>query len=82
MGIYSCLPTNIKNVDLLNFKFISKLPSENLHHKFIKTILGVGKLTSHWGIISETGRYPLILDIFNWSFQKNMYKLERQNRFF
>ena len=63
---YSCIPTNVKNLDLLNFKFISKLPSENLHHKFIKTILGVGKLTSHWGIMNETGRYPLILDIFNY----------------
>ena len=51
---------------MLNFKFINKLPSENLHIKFIKLALGIGKLSSNWGALSETGRYPLILDIFNY----------------
>ena len=28
--------------------------------------LGVGKLSSNWGVLSESGRYPLILNIFNY----------------
>lgn len=62
----NCLPANFKNNDLLNFKFINRLSSENLHIKFIKMALGVGKLSSNWGVLSESGRYPLILNIFNY----------------
>ena len=42
-----------------NEKQISKVINS-----FLRQILGVGKKTSTWGIISETGKYPIILKTY------------------
>ena len=33
-------------------------------NSFLRQILGVGKTTSNWGIITETGKYPIILKVY------------------
>ena len=33
-------------------------------HSFLRQILGVGKTTSTWGILTETGKYPIIMKIY------------------
>ena len=33
-------------------------------HSFLRQILGVGKATSTWGILTETGKYPIIMKIY------------------
>ena len=45
-------------------KAIFKSPIEGLHYKFLKMALGVRKYTSNWAVMSETGRAPLTLRIF------------------
>jgi hypothetical protein len=43
-------------------KFINESPAEQLHLKFNKLVLGVGRHSSNIGVRSETGNYPLIIE--------------------
>ena len=62
-GINS-LPSNLKNINLFNSKLIFKHTVEGLQTRFLKMILGVSKRTSSWGVLGETGRFPLTVRIF------------------
>ena len=60
----SLIPANLNNNEFFDFKFLSKHIVESLQIKFIKMILGVSRHTSNWGILSDTGRFPLIIRVF------------------
>ena len=61
----SCVPTNPNNNALLDQDYLYKLPIESLQCYFLKRVLGVNDKTSNWAVISETGRLPMVLKIFN-----------------
>jgi hypothetical protein len=52
-----CFNSNPRNTMLLMDK--SGKLSVNLQYKFLKIILGVGKKSSNWAVLSEVGRSPL-----------------------
>ena len=45
------------------FDIFKDWESEKLHHKFCKYILGVTKLCTNIGVLTELGRYPLYIDM-------------------
>ena len=58
------LPVNIKNYDFFNIKYLSKHIDEQLQIKFLKMILGVNQKATNWLVLSETGRFPMIIRVF------------------
>ena len=58
------LPVNQKSSDYFNIKKISKHIDEQLQIKFLKIILGVNQRVSNWAVLSETGRFPMIIRVF------------------
>ena len=57
----SFLPQNPNVPNLIGNTALSRHSIENLHHIFLKILLGVPTRTANWAVISETGRYPLAL---------------------
>lgn len=64
----SLVPTNAnreKNKDsFLNISHLSKLTPEILHFRFLKHLLCLPKSTTNWAALSETGRYPITLRVY------------------
>ena len=56
-----CFTKNDKQKNM--FDEVSNSPDSKIHFKFLQNILGVGKKASHWGLLSETGSFPLRLRI-------------------
>ena len=59
------IPINDNNNDFFYIKFLSKHIVKGLQIKFLKMILGVNHHTSTWGVLSETGRFPIVVRVFN-----------------
>jgi hypothetical protein len=45
------------------FKLSKNMKQENVHIKFCKFSLGVGKRTTNIAVLGEMGRYPLLLEV-------------------
>jgi hypothetical protein len=58
------LSANTKNNDFFDVNALSKHIAENLQLKYLKIILGLNQRTSNWGVLSETGRFPIIIKVF------------------
>ena len=56
-----CFNSNIRNT--MMFQDNSQVLSTNIQNIFLRIILGVGKKTSKWAILSETGRIPLCVKV-------------------
>ena len=56
-----CLPKNHKNNDLFDMQVLTKQLPEILQIKFLKMILRVRTNTTSLGVLTETGRYPMII---------------------
>ena len=52
-----------KGPDLVDFTKLNNL-IENIHLKFLKHCCGTDESSSNWGILSETGRQPLMIFVF------------------
>ena len=72
IALYNCeiwgtnfLPLNSRNDDFFSINHLSKHMSEILHFRFLKRILSVPQRTSNWAVITETGKYPVIIKVFS-----------------
>ena len=45
------------------FNLSKNMKEENVHIKFYKFSLGVGKRTTNIAVLGELGRYPLLLEV-------------------
>ena len=70
------LPVNIKNNNLFDVNALSKHIVENMHLKFLKMILGINQSTSNWAVLSETGRFPIIIRVLK-SIVKYVFHLNK-----
>lgn len=52
-----CFTKNANQVNI--FGDVVNSPESRIQYKYLKRILGVGKNTSHWALLSETGSFPL-----------------------
>ena len=52
-----CFTKNANQVNI--FGDVVNSPESRIQYKYLKRILGVGKNTSHWALLSETGSYSL-----------------------
>ena len=57
------LPQNANNNEFLNISNFSKHIVEKLHYKFLKLVVGVSQKSTNWAIMSETGRYPVLIKV-------------------
>ena len=58
------LPQNERNCNYFDNSALTKSMIEGLHTKFLKMILGVHQEATNWAVWSETGRLPIIINIF------------------
>ena len=76
-GAFNPFSPKLRNLDSnIDFdQIMARLPSEKLHIKFCKSILGVHKKSTNFACLSELGRFPLHFDITK-SMSKYWYRLE------
>ena len=72
IALYNCeiwgtnyLPLNSRNDDIFSMNHLSKHITEILHFRYLKRLLSVPQRTSNWAVITETGRYPVIIKVFS-----------------
>ena len=58
------IPTNLNNNAFFSSKNLSNTNVEGLQYKFVKLILGLHSKASNWAVLSETGRYPIVIKVF------------------
>jgi hypothetical protein len=59
------LPSNKNNNDFYDIKFLSRHIGEKLHIKYLKLILGINQKSTNWGVLGETGRFPIVINVMS-----------------
>ena len=73
------LVNKINKEERFLFNFSKNMKQENVHIKFYKFSLGVGKRTTNIAVLGELGRYPLLLEVILNIFRYFKYLLKSED---